>query len=366
MKGDDRPYVMAFSHIQGVGPLSFTALLKRYPSAQAAYNARYTDLKTLIGVDKANIIEEFRSDFDIQNKWRELQSANIKIIARDDPLYAPQLRTLYDPPICLYAKGDINNFSFESDFIFAVVGTRRSSTYGRDVVARITADLTRAGMVIVSGMALGIDAAAHESCLAEGGRTIAVLGNGVDIIYPSQNRWLYNQILRSGGLILSEWPPGMMSQKGLFVSRNRIIAGLSRGLLVVEGTESSGALISARCALDQGKDIFAVPGLVTNNYSQASHILIKNGAKLTTNAEDILEEYFMRAISHASLQVLPNLSQNEQNIYNILLRESKKIDELVVDTQLPVTTILTTLSFLELKGLVGKNSDTSYLARSPA
>ncbi len=366
MHVDNRLFDMAFSHIMGVGPLTYSKLVRHFTSSSAAYQAREHDLLQVLGPILTDVITTFRKKFDPYKKLQELSKANITVVTQTDLNYPPALLAISDAPICLYVKGNLGLFNFKKDFMFAVVGTRRSSVYGIDMTKKIAGGLTRSGMVIVSGMALGIDTAAHEACLDEGGRTIVVLGNGVDYIYPYQNADLYHRVVATGGIVLSEFPPGMLCQKGLFVVRNRIITGLSRGVLVVEGNERSGALISAKYAGDQGRDVFAVPGLATDVYARAPHFLIKTGAKIATCVNDILEEYNVRSVSPEAISILPNLPDAERQIYQILLRQPKNIDDLMSEVSAPVTTVLTTLSMLEIKGLVGKDHNAQYSARSPA
>ena len=365
MNGEDRPYVMAFSHMMGVGPLAFIKLVEQFGSARSAYEARDGLLLPILGRSLTNSLIQFRNKFNIQEKYSELTYKKIRIITQKDSEFPPQLLHIDTVPICIYVKGDVANFNFAQDLLFAVVGTRDPSAYGIDVTGRITGDLTRAGMVIVSGMAEGIDAAAHEACLAEGGRTIAVLGCGVDVIYPIKNTHLYHRIIKNGGLVISEFPPGMTVQKGLFIARNRLVTGLSSGTLIVEGSDRSGALISARFAAGQGKDVFAVPGLLTSDVARAPHIMIREGATMITCAQDILDEYRLQPVSSESMMIMPDLPPAERELYKLLLREPKHIDDMVGETGLPISHVLTVLSFLEIKGLVAKNAGSCYSALSP-
>ncbi len=366
MNGDEKPYSTAFSHMTGVGPLAYTALTRHFGTAQAAYRAGRSELRDVIGLHKSDLVLAFRAANDPYELYDSICRRGIYVISRSDPSYPARLLTIADPPICLYCIGDPKRIDLEKDFLFAVVGTRRPSSYGRGAAARLAGDLTRAGMVIVSGMAQGIDTAAHKACLARGGRTVIVLGSGVDIVYPALNRRLYHEVADGGGLIISEFPPGMRADKGLFVSRNRIIAGISRGLLVVEGAERSGALISAHCALDGGREVFAVPGLITSDLSRAPHMLINAGARLATSANDILEEFNLKPLPKVSMEIPPDLSQEERAVYQLLLRQSMLIDDIVTESGLPVSLVLTALSTLEIKGFVGAGDGAEYCALSLA
>ena len=215
-------------------------------------------------------------------------SGPIVSVFRNDRRYPRLLSEIPDPPEVLYVRGKGSKINLEKTI--AVVGTRNITSYGREVTQKLVRELVKNGFTIVSGMALGVDTVAHETAIAEGGKTIAVLGCGIDIIYPSRNARLYRDIIFRNGAIVSEIPPGVWTDSKRFVTRNRIISGLSLGVLVIEGTEKSGTLITAKYALDQGRDVFAVPGPITSELSRAASILLKNGAKLVESADDILEE----------------------------------------------------------------------------
>lgn len=204
------------------------------------------------------------------------------------PQYPRLLKEIPDPPQVLYVRGNFEKISFNKTI--AVVGTRQVTPYGREVTRKLVTDLVKKGFTIVSGMALGVDTVAHWAAIAAGGKTIAVLGCGIDIIAPASNARLYWAIVNGGGVVVSEIPPGVRTDKKQFVTRNRIISGLSLGVVVVEGDKHSGALITAKYAAEQGREVFAVPGPITSIYSRAPAILLQNGAKLVQSADDILEE----------------------------------------------------------------------------
>jgi len=206
----------------------------------------------------------------------------------DNPKYPRLLKEISDPPNILYVRGKGSKINLEKTI--AVVGTRQVTPYGREMTRRLVTDLVHRGYTIVSGLAYGVDAAAHEAAIAAGGKTIAVLGCGIDIIAPRGNTDLYWRIVRGHGAVVSEIPPGIRPDKRRFVTRNRIISGLSLGVVVIEGTEHSGTLITAKYAAEQGREVFAVPGPVTSTFSRAAAILLKNGAKLVESASDIIEE----------------------------------------------------------------------------
>ncbi|OGG14212.1 DNA protecting protein DprA [Candidatus Gottesmanbacteria bacterium RIFCSPHIGHO2_01_FULL_39_10] len=216
-------------------------------------------------------------------------SDKIIFISIGDKRYPSLLREIPDPPKSLYVRGDVSLLGNEIRRI-GVVGTRKVTEYGKDVTRRLTRDLVKAGYSIVSGMASGVDTVAHQTAIENNGVTIAVLGAGIDVIYPTPNQNLYWNIIKKYGCVISEFPPGKITSKVQFASRNRIISGISQGVVVTEGGEFSGSLITASCALDQGREVFAVPGPITSKFSKGPAFLLKNGAKMVTGISDILEE----------------------------------------------------------------------------
>ncbi|MBI4133344.1 DNA-protecting protein DprA [Candidatus Uhrbacteria bacterium] len=273
---------------------------------------------------------------------------NIRTITRDDPDYPALLLKTYDPPKELYIRGTLPP---ADSIYFAVVGTRLMSPYGKQVTHEIVNELARAGVVIVSGLALGIDGEAHRAALETRGRTIAVLGSGIDdaSVYPSEHRGLSDQIVESSGAVIAEYPPETSPTKYSFPQRNRIIAGMSVGVLVIEAKEKSGALITAQFALDEGREVFAVPGHVTRETSYGPHMLIRAGATLVTRARDILEEL---GVTEAPHPTLPTLDGPEAEIFAALGREPIHIDALAATTKLDIAALTSTLAILEVKGLV--------------
>lgn len=360
---DNTPYHLAFSHCFGIGPMKFSALMKRFGSAQEAYGAQEKDLQEIIGSYATCQFLTFRSEFDPGKKLGELTNKRISIVTREDKRFPNQLLTIPDPPICLYVKGNIENFNFSQNYCMAVVGTRKPTSYGQQIARTFVFDLVTAGFVVVSGMALGIDTIAHQTTLEAQGKTIAVLGCGVDIVYPQANFKLYDQIIKSGGLVLSEFPPGHRVLKGLFISRNRIISGLSKGVLVVEGAADSGGLITARFAAEQGKEVFAPPGPLTSQMSQAPNLLLKQGARLITSIDDILAEFNLKIYPKRKDMIRSQLSGEEKNIFDVLTQEPIRVDDLVISTKLTLEKILSILSSLEIKGVIEKNSEGKYQLR---
>ena len=284
-------YYLGFSHFLGIGPYRFNVLIDKFKNVKKAYCANKHDLEKVISANLADRFINFRNRFDLLKKYKDILKKDIKIVTRENISYPKQLLNISDPPICLYVKGNIKNYDFEKDIFLSIVGTRDPTEYGRKIAKMFSSDLSKAGITIVSGMAHGIDAQAQRSALDNKGKTIAVLGCGVDVIYPLENRDLYFRILNENGLVVSEFPPGISVKKGMFIARNRIISGMSNGVLVIEGTKRSGTLITARYALMQGREVFAVPSPITCVQSEAPNILLKQGAKLAACCQDILEEF---------------------------------------------------------------------------
>lgn len=355
------PYYLGFSHFLGIGPVKLNALLKQY-EIEKAYMLPENDLVGIIGPETSRKFVQFRSSFNPKDKLNELISKKIVVLSRTDPRYPEQLRELSDAPICLYVKGDESCLASTDTFKFAVVGTRKASPYGTKTTRDIVEELCRrsSNTCIVSGLAYGVDTVAHEVALNSGARTVAFLGCGVDIIYPYGNKGLYERIIGGGGAVVSEFPPGQTVVPGLFIARNRLISGLSRGILVVEGSKTSGALITARYAAEQGKDAFALPGQIQMASSEAPNLLIKEGAIIVTSVSDIPDYYgFGVGISKKDAQI-ENLSLGEQKVLTYLEKSPKLLDELVHELHIPAQEVMALLSRLELEGVVERRSDEKY------
>lgn len=347
-------YYIRFSYILGIGPVTFRKLLTQFKSAKKAYLAQRSELTEFISVSLADKILQHRNSFDITKELALFSTFNITPITQQDSRYPPQLLELEDPPICLYVKGDVSQFNFSRDLFLAIVGTRKPTYYGELITTKFSAELAQAGFVIVSGLALGIDALAHSAALDNKGRTIAFLGCGVNIKYPPSNRKLYQRIIENNGLIISEVPPNMQVVPGLFVQRNRLISGLSQGILVAEGLKDSGSLITARFGAEQGKDVFAPPAPINSEYSEAPNILLKEGAKLVTSSQDILDEYAIKGELGKSAEIITSLSAFEKQIYDIIKTQPIDSDEIARQLQIPVYKLLTVLSDLEMKDIITK------------
>ncbi len=388
-------FYLGFSHFLGIGPMRFAALIKKFGQVKKAYQASESELTDVIGKNLAEKFVHFRQDFDPVKKMEELRKKEIEVIPLYSASYPESLKNITDPPICLYIKSggsclefppagarfeqypstarrrepfllDTRRRSFSQDrspsssMFFAIVGTRKPTPYGEKIAKKFAYELSSAGFIIVSGLAMGIDAAAHWGALEAGGKTIAVLGCGVDIVYPAVNRRLYEKIVNGGGAVISEFPPGHMVAKGLFIARNRIISGISAGVLVVEGLKDSGSLITARYAACQGKEVFAPPGPLTSQMSEAPNILLKQGAKLATSVEDIFEELGVKVLPKEKKKIEGQLSLEEKNIFEILEKEPMIVDDLALKLNQPISQVLNIVSLLEIKGVIEKNKEGKY------
>ncbi|MBN2461742.1 MAG: DNA-processing protein DprA [Candidatus Cloacimonetes bacterium] len=275
----------------------------------------------------------------------------IKCVSLLDPLYPPLLKNIYDPPVCLFYRGDISQEGWRRPL--AVVGTRKPSNYGRIAAQSICRGLVKHGFTVVSGLAYGIDTVAHKSSLDNGGRTIAILGCGVEQIYPARNAGLAEMILNKG-LLVSEYIPGSRIERWNFPARNRIISGLALGCLVVEGSRKSGAMLTGRFALDQNRDLYALPGDIGRPQAEGPNYLIKLGAKIVTCVEDIIEEYDL--VMKKDDDTLPELTPAESRIYGLLLENRPEItlDKLLVFSGLNIGELSALLLTLEIKKVVKK------------
>ncbi|MCL4382416.1 MAG: DNA-processing protein DprA [Patescibacteria group bacterium] len=346
----DLPFWLAFNFFSGIGPQRFKLLLKYFGKAQKAYEANEeTLLKTGLGANLVSQFLIFRQKFNPQGFYEEVKKKGITILTLKDKNYPDSLRQISDCPPVLYIKGQIK---IEDELAVAIVGTRKISAYGREVTEILTRDLVASGLTIVSGLARGVDSLAHKIALEAAGRTIAVLGCGVDLVYPPENKALYEQIILHGAVV-SEVAPGQYVAKGIFPARNRIIAGLSLGVVVTEGAEDSGALITARDAANQGREVFAVPGPITSYLSAASSILIKEGAKLVYHVSDILEELDIKSKikSQKAKKIIPE-NPEEEKILQILENERLHIDSLVRISGMEAGRIASLLTLMEIKGKV--------------
>lgn len=355
---------VSFSVFPGIGPMRFSLLLEAFGSAEDAWHAPVQKLREIgLGERLTSQFDEFRKTFDRDSYLKELKDKGVMVLKKTDEKYPKLLKSISDAPFLLYIKGKPSSENasrgkpWDIGRAIAVVGTRKITHYGEDVTRKLVSELVSEGFTIVSGLAYGVDAVAHQTALDCGGKTIAVLGCGIDIIAPPSNASLYHAIENGGGAIISEMPLGLLPNKGLFPARNRIISGLSLGVVVTEGADDSGALITARNAGEQGREVFAIPGPITSPYSRGPAKLLKNGAKLVESVEDILEELNIprnKRISESNLnkRIIEGETKEEQKILDILADRQAHIDEIVRGTGLTISAVASTLTVLEMKGII--------------
>ncbi|MBM4136342.1 MAG: DNA-protecting protein DprA [Nitrospira sp.] len=351
----DPRYWIALSMLPDIGPVRARKLLSIFLTPEKIFGAGFEDLRSVEGIgNKAKNIKEFSAWKNIDAQINILEKQGIHVAGLEEPSYPGMLRELEDAPVVIYMKGDIQP---EDRYAIAIVGSRKPTPYGMSVTEKISEELAAMGFTIISGMARGIDAISHKGALRAGGRTIAVLGSGLDVTYPPENKGLMDKITRSG-CVISEFPPGTPPDKENFPKRNRIISGLSLGVLVIEATSNSGSLITAGYALEQNREVFAVPGNINSPTSEGTNELIKRGAILTRRAEDIVEELapvlkgFIRTKEKANLE----MTDEEKNLCNLLSGEPKHIDIISREGGLAASKALGILLGLELKGAVRQMS----------
>jgi DNA processing protein len=351
---DELAYWIAFSRVLGIGPVRFKQLLDFFHDDVAA--AWHADSKELAqaGLDQKTIHSflKQRSTITPKQELEKLERLRVQVITWKDEAYPMQLKEIDHPPPVLYVAGSLTK---ADKFALAIVGTRKASVYGRQVTERFASELAKGRVTVVSGLALGIDAVAHTAALDAGGCTLAVLGSGLDIIYPPENYNLARRIVESGqGALITEFPLGVKPDAGNFPARNRLISGLSQGVLITEAPQSSGALITANFALEQGREVFAVPGSILSPGSAGVNKLIQDGgARLVTNINDILEALNLYMVpEYVEMQaVLPDDAE-ERTLLALLSHDPCHIDDLIRESGLPTKTVSATLQIMELKGMV--------------
>ena len=349
---DSREALVALNLLPDIGPVRVRNLLSRFGSAQAVLAATQADLSQVdkVGFKAANNIIRWRELIDLDGELRRIDQFGANIVTTDDSEYPALLRQIYDPSLVLYVRGTLRP---EDAYAIAMVGTRQSTLYGRQTAERLARQLAASGVTVVSGGARGIDSASHEGALQSGGRTIAVLGTGLDIVYPAENVKLYQRIAEQGAVI-TQFPFGRKGDKQSFPIRNRIVAGMTQGTVVVEANRASGALITANFAAEYGRTVYAVPGRVDSPRSAGCHDLIKDGARLCESAEDVLAEFaHLQAIEPEEPEIpMPTLSHPEQQIFHVLTHEEMQQDEIICRSELPAAQVSVILLQLEMKKLV--------------
>ncbi|UCH59973.1 MAG: DNA-processing protein DprA [Anaerolineales bacterium] len=353
-------YWVGFNLVRGIGAARMQALMDHFGDVGLAWHAPADALRAAgLGTKVVENFLQVRSNVDLELVWQQIQARGIKVVISEEVEYPVRLKEIELPPPVLYVQGDLQA---EDEWAVAIVGTRRLTAYGRQVTTEIASMLARSGVSVVSGLARGIDGVAHKAALEAGGRTLAVLGSGVDRIYPPEHRKLAGEISRSGALI-SDYAPGTPPDGLNFPPRNRIIAGLSLAVVVVEAGESSGALITAKFAADQGREVFAVPGSITAPQSQGTNKLIQQGASPLLDPAEVLEALNLRRVHQyqAARKTLP-ADETELRLLNMLSQVPMHVDEISNQTDLPIEIVSATLTMLELKGLARQVGGMNYIA----
>lgn len=347
---DEIKYWLALNRFSKFGPARFRKLLDHFGSPAAAFGAAAGELKAA-GIEAA-VAEEFiaaRTSIEPERLLETLEKEGIGVTTLNDENYPKRLKEIYDPPPLLFFRGRLEP---DDETALAVVGTRRPTLYGKQAAEEFAGELARRQITIVSGLALGVDSIAHQAAITAGGRTVAVLGSGLDRenIYPASNRYLANKIAAEGGLLFSEFALGTPPLKHNFPQRNRIISGLSLGVLVIEAGERSGSLITAKFALEQDREVFAVPGSIYSPLSLGANLLIKRGAAAVTGTADILDALDLSEVTAYIDKQIENDTPEEGRILSFLNREPAHIDRLAALTGLPIAKVSGALMTLEMKG----------------
>lgn len=367
MTNEEYNYWLA--NIPQIGIKKIDGLLKYFGTAENIFKASMKGLESFASTCASEGLRMLPADIDslirsrkpdlVRHNYAKLRDNGIYFVSREDKGYPSKLRAIYDAPFGLYYKGKLPG----EEKVLAIVGARECSPYGIEMARYLAGALAKQGVAIISGLARGIDAQAHQGTLAVTGTTYGVLGCGIDICYPRENIKLYMEIQKTGG-ILSEYAPGVKPLSGHFPMRNRIISGLSDGILVIEAKEKSGSLITVDMGLEQGKEIYALPGKITDRLSSGCNNLIKMGAKLVTTPYDILEDLYQNFLEKQSDNKKNNkiLETYGKIVYASLCLEPKHIETIITETELPVECVLEQLLILELQGLVRQTLKNYYVA----
>lgn len=357
---DDKCFWIGFNLVKGIGSVRMALLLAYFNSIEAAWNAPQDKLEKA-GLQRkiAEAVVRIREDVDLESIWRKIQAQGINVFTWEDELYPPSLKEIEQPPPVVYVRG---NLTMDDQFAVAIVGTRRVTPYGRQIADDLAVYLAGQGITVVSGLARGVDAVAHAAALRAGGRTICVLGSGVDKIYPPEHLHLAEKIAKQGA-ILSDYPIGTAPDAVNFPPRNRIISGLSMATVVIEAGETSGALITAEFAAEQGREVFAVPGNILAPQSKGTNRLIQQGAQLLLSPQDLMQALNLSRAGEikAARRKIPT-DTLEAQVLASLGAEPLHVDEIRNKTGLPIDRVSATLTIMELKGLVRQVGGMSYVS----
>jgi DNA processing protein len=351
---------VGFNLVKGIGAARMRLLLDTFGDAQSAWEAPAEALQAAgLGPKTTETLVKIRADVSLDQIWENILAQGIRVLTWEDDDYPARLAEIPQPPPVVYLRG---NYMEEDAWAVAIVGTRRVTAYGKQVTEEIASNLGRNGVTVVSGLARGVDSIAHTAALHAGGRTLAVLGSGVDRIYPPENRRLAEQMLEHGAII-SDYAPGTPPDAANFPPRNRIISGLARAVIVVEAGNTSGALITAAFAAEQGRSVFAVPGSIYAPQCAGTNLLIQQGARPYLNVQDVLEILNLSQVSEqrAVRAVLPG-DAVEASLYSVLGNEPLHIDQIRRQTDLPIEKVSAALVMMELKGMVRQVGGMQYIA----
>ena len=358
-----KKFWLGFNLIKGIGSSRLRGLYVYFQGdLETAWHASSDELENA-GLDE-KVIQQFhiqQRKLDVDRVWKRFLEIDAKLCTLDDPEYPSLLKELPTAPPLLYYRGRL---SPEDDHALAIVGTRRATTYGRDVTRQMATAIAQAGVTIISGLAIGLDGIAHQAALDCGGRTIAVLGNGIDRIYPAENQKLAEAIIQQDqGAIVSEYPPGTPPDAKHFPTRNRIISGLGLGVLIVEAPQNSGTMHTANAAAEQGREVFAIPGSILSPNSQGTNLLIQEGAKLVMQPEDILDELHLSYQLAQTRQVVREISppdDMEASLLKLLELEPLHVDDIAIQSGLQIHEISARMMIMAGKGLVRETTPMTY------
>lgn len=357
---EDAKFWVGFGRVPFVGPARIERLVRHFGGLDRAWAAPPQELRRVLDERALASLLKTRGELSLDGEMERIAGAGVSVLTRADSGYPRLLAQIPAPPPVLYLRG---NLLPEDEVAVAIVGTRRMTPYGREMATRLGGDLAAAGVTVVSGLARGVDAAAHRAALAAGGRTLAVLGSGPDVVYPQEHTELAARVAEQGA-VLADYPPGRQPDAPNFPARNRIVAGLSLGVIVVEAPARSGALITVDFAADQGRDVFAVPGGVLTPSSAGCLRLLRDGARLVTSADDVLEDLNLgRRREQVAVQHVLPLDEDERRLVALLGGEPQHIDELAAAADRPVAEIGALLMTMELKGLV-RDAGAQHYARA--
>lgn len=357
---DPKAYWVGFNLVKGIGAVRLRNLIQHFGDVETAWHASPQEMRAAgLGPKLIETMQQVRAGVSLELVWERVHSLGIQVLTWEDEAYPRRLKEIDQPPPVLYLR---DNLQPEDEWAVAIVGTRGITAYGRQVTAEITSVLARRGVTVISGLARGIDAEAHKAALNAGGRTLAVLGSGVDQIYPPEHRQLANQIIASGAL-MSDYAPGTPPDGVNFPPRNRIISGLSMAVIVIEAGERSGALITAEFAADQGREVFAVPGNINAPKSVGCNRLIHQGARPLLTPEDVLESLDLASFQQQRVAraVLPK-DEVEARLLSVLTREPMHVDDIRARVDMPIEKVSATLALMELKGMVRQLGGMNFVA----